>query len=74
MKKFEENLDELKKIVSELESGNASLNESLKQFEKGISLIKDCDGQLREFQKKVSLLVKSSDGRIDIKDFEVDQG
>lgn len=74
MKKFEENLDELKKIVSELETGNASLNESLKQFEKGIRLIKDCDGQLKEFEKKVSLLVKSSDGKIDIKDFEVDQG
>lgn len=74
MNKFEDNLDELKKIVNELESGGVSLDESLRQVEKGIRLIKDCEGQLKEFEKKVSLLVKSSDGKIDIKEFESDQG
>lgn len=73
MKKFEEKLNELKKVVDELETGNVSLNESLKQFEKGIKLIKECTGQLQEFEQKVSLLVENSDGGIDIKEFKVDQ-
>ncbi len=73
MKKFEEKLKELKKIVEQLETGNVSLDESLKQFEKGVRLIKDCTGQLQEFEQKVSLLVENSDGEIDIKEFKVDQ-
>lgn len=73
MKKFEEKLNELKNIVDELETGNVSLDESLKQFEKGIKLIKDCTGQLQEFEQKVSLLVENSDGGTDIKEFKVDQ-
>jgi len=73
MKKFEEKLNELKKVVDELETGNVSLNESLKQFEKGIKLIKECTGQLQEFEQKISLLVENSDGGIDIKEFKVDQ-
>ncbi len=73
MKKFEEKLKELKKIVEQLETGNVSLDESLKQFEKGVRLIKDCTGQLQEFEQKVSLLVENSDGEIDIKEFKTDQ-
>ena len=39
---FEKALKELEKIVRELESGDVSLDESLKKFEKGIELYKGC--------------------------------
>ena len=39
MAKFEESIKELEKIVKALEDGEPSLDESLKSFEKGISLI-----------------------------------
>ena len=73
MQKFEDKLSELKKIVDELETGNISLDESLKQFELGTKLIKDCHKQLEEFQKKISILVENNAGEIEFKDFETDQ-
>ena len=39
---FEETLDKLNKIVSELESGNLSLEESLEKFKEGITLSGEC--------------------------------
>ena len=73
MKNFEEKLNELKKIVDELEAGNISLDESLKQFELGTKLINDCHKQLEEFQKKISILVEDSTGEIVQKEFKTDQ-
>ena len=46
MAKFEESIKELEKIVKTLEEGEPSLDESLKKFEKGISLIKVCQKEL----------------------------
>jgi exodeoxyribonuclease VII, small subunit len=46
MAKFEESIKELEKIVKTLEKGEPSLDESLKKFEKGISLIKVCQKKL----------------------------
>ncbi len=73
MKKFEEKLDGLKKIVGELETGNIPLDESLEQFEAGIELIKDCHAQLEEFKSKVSLLIENSNGSLEFKEFNADR-
>ena len=73
MQKFEDMLTELKKIVDELETGNISLDESLKQFEVGTKLIKDCHKQLEEFQRKISILGENNNGEIELKEFETDQ-
>ena len=73
MQKFEDKLTELKKIVDELETGNVSLDESLKQFEVGTKLIKDCHKELEKFQRKISMLVENSNGEIEFKEFETDQ-
>ena len=45
---FEETLDKLNKIVSELESGNLTLEESLDKFKEGIALSGDCKKKLEE--------------------------
>ena len=73
MKNFEDKLTKLKKIVDDLETGDVSLDESLKQFELGTKLITDCYKQLEEFQKKITVLVENSKGDIEQKEFESDK-
>ncbi len=54
---FEKSIKELEEVVNKLESGDASLSESLELFEKGIKLAKDCNKMLDDAEKKVSVLV-----------------
>jgi len=58
---FEENLDALEQIVQSLEEGTATLDESLKAFEKGIKLSRTCQKELSRAEKKVEVLVKEND-------------
>ncbi len=57
---FEKSLDELEKIVSELEQGDLSLEESLKYFEKGIALTRTCQKALKEAEQKVQILLEEN--------------
>ena len=57
-KKFEDAMKELEDIVKRLESGDLSLEESLKIFEEGIALSRYCFRKLEEADKRVSILVK----------------
>ena len=56
---FENSLLELEKIVRELESGDVSLDESLKRFEQGIELYKKCRQTLESAEKKIKILSDS---------------
>lgn len=56
---FESSLKELEKIVRELESGEVNLDDSLKKFEKGIELYKDCRQTLQSAEKKIKILSDS---------------
>jgi len=53
---FESSLKELEQIVKQLESGEMPLDESLKKFEKGIELYKECRQTLHSAEKKIKLL------------------
>ena len=55
---FEASLDELERVVKELEKGDLSLERSLELFEKGIKLTEQCKKQLEEAETRVELLVK----------------
>ena len=66
-KKFEEAIEDLEKIVERLESGELSLEESLTAFEDGVRLIKICNQKLAEVEKKIELLVKDKDGKLQLK-------
>lgn len=59
---FETALNKLEKIVEELESGDLSLEKSLKKFEEGIGLSKFCSKKLEETEAKISRLVKDAGG------------
>jgi exodeoxyribonuclease VII small subunit len=57
--KFEEALKKLEKIVSDLEAGEMSLEESLAKYEDGIKLSKICARQLEAAKSKVELLMRT---------------
>lgn len=69
-KKFEAALEELEKVVERLESGELSLEESLAAFEDGVRLVKFCNQKLTEVEKKIELLVKDKDGKLQLKPLE----
>jgi exodeoxyribonuclease VII small subunit len=69
-KKFEVALEDLEQVVEQLESGELSLEDSLAAFEKGVGLVKYCNQKLNEAEKKVELLVKDKEGKLQLKPFE----
>lgn len=71
-KSFEEQMEELEKIVSELESGKLNLDESVSKFEDGIKLSKDCSKILEEAERKITILV-NEDGKIEEENFEASE-
>ncbi len=57
---FEKNLEQLEKIVETLEEGTATLDQSLKAFEKGIHLSRTCQEELDKAEKKIEILLKEN--------------
>ena len=60
-KTFEESLNELEKIVAKLESGECSLDESIKLFEEGVKFAGDCRTALKEAQSKILTLTEAEE-------------
>ena len=58
---FNKGLTELEQIVKQMDSADLSLDESLKLFEKGISLTKLCQKALQDAEAKISLLIDDED-------------
>ena len=69
-KRFEEALDELEKAVERLESGELSLEDSLAAFEDGVKLVRYCNQKLTEVEKKIELLVKDKEGKLQLRPLE----
>ncbi len=61
---FETALAELEAIVQRLEQGELPLEESLRQFERGVVLTRSCQKALRQAEQKIQLLAKGSDGEL----------
>jgi exodeoxyribonuclease VII small subunit len=57
--KFEKELERLEGLVQELEGGKLSLDDSLKKFEEGLGLYKQCKTLLNDAEKKVTILSES---------------
>ena len=53
---FEKSIAELESIVMQLEKGDLSLEDSLKQFEKGITLARKCENTLHLAEQKIEML------------------
>jgi exodeoxyribonuclease VII small subunit len=59
---FEVSLQELEKIVRKLEDGDLPLEESLKLFEKGVKLSRECQERLNQAERRIEVLLKDEDG------------
>lgn len=59
---FEKSLEELEALVERMEHGDLTLEESLKDFERGIELTRACQKALAEAEQKVRQLVEKADG------------
>ena len=57
---FEKALENLEEIVSSMENGELTLEDSLKAFEKGIKLTRECQGALRDAEQKVRVLLNEN--------------
>ena len=62
-KSFESQIENLEKIVAELENGELSLDESVSKFEEGIKISKECNKTLEEAEKKITILLQK-DGEL----------
>ena len=59
---FESSLGELEKIVRKLEDGDLSLEESLKLFEDGVRLSRECQERLNAAERRIEILLKDEKG------------
>ncbi|MDO9106742.1 MAG: exodeoxyribonuclease VII small subunit [Methylovulum sp.] len=57
---FEDALAELEQLVNQLEQGDISLEDSLKSFERGVTLTRTCQKALQEAEQKVQILIEKN--------------
>lgn len=69
---FEQSLASLEAIVTKMEAGNLTLEESLKAFEQGITLTRECHAVLAQTEQKVEMLMEA-DGEISKVPFTPDE-
>jgi exodeoxyribonuclease VII small subunit len=67
---FETALAELETIVQRLEQGELSLEESLRQFERGVVLTRSCQKSLRQAEEKIRILARKGDGEVVEQEFD----
>ena len=71
-KSFEESLNEHEKVAQDIEKGDLSLEEAIKQFEKGIKLSKECSEKLDNAEKRINILVQNANGELTEEKFEAE--
>ena len=73
-KTFEQAMKQLEKIVQDLESGDMPLEKAIKTFEEGIRLSKFCSEKLDETEKRITILMQNSDGKVFETPFSAENG
>ncbi|MBX7230584.1 MAG: exodeoxyribonuclease VII small subunit [Bdellovibrionales bacterium] len=69
---FENKLNRLEEIVNKMEGGELPLEESLKIFEEGVKLVRECQVKLNEAEQKVKVLLSvDANGNTETTDFTV---
>ncbi|MEJ2114487.1 MAG: exodeoxyribonuclease VII small subunit [Gammaproteobacteria bacterium] len=69
---FEKSLKQLETLVDKLEKGDLTLEESLRNFEQGVKLTRDCRQALKTVEQKISILSKEDKDWIE-KDLDEDE-
>ena len=58
---FEEQLKKLEHLVAQLETGNLSLEDSIKAYEVGVKIAQNCQMTLKNAEQKVEILTKQGE-------------
>ena len=59
--KFEEKMQMLEEIVNELENDDVNLDESIEKYTKAMTLVKECDSELKTIEEKIAKIVNSDE-------------
>lgn len=69
---FEKSMEELEQLVTNMEQGDLTLEQSLKEFERGVELTRHCQKALQEAEQKVEILLQKS-GDAELQPFNSDE-
>ena len=69
-KNFETSLEELERIVRELEQGELTLEKSLELFEQGVKLSRECKERLTQAERRIEILMRDNQGRAAVRPFD----
>ena len=69
-KTFESSLEELERIVRQLEQGELTLEKSLELFEQGVSLSRECQERLNQAERRIEILMRDNQGRAAVRPFD----
>ena len=61
---FEQSLEQLEKVVQEIECGEVTLEQSIERYEHGMKLIKHCRAILDRAETKIRMLTVDENGRV----------
>jgi exodeoxyribonuclease VII small subunit len=64
-RKFEDELKDLETLVSQIDSGELTLEESIGAFERGVALVKSLNQKLDEVERKVEMLTRDAEGQLE---------
>jgi len=67
---FEVSLNELERIVQQLEDGDLSLEDSLQLFEQGVKLSRECQQRLAQAERRIEVLLKDASGNAVMENLE----
>ena len=65
-------MEELERIVRELEQGELPLEKSLELFEQGVKLSRECQDRLNQAERRIEVLMRDNQGRPTVKPFEAE--
>jgi exodeoxyribonuclease VII small subunit len=57
---YEKKIEELKRIIEKIEDGNTSLDESMRLYEQGAALVKQCETLLTDAEMKITTLSRDA--------------
>ena len=69
-KKFEENIQELEKIINELESGEVDLDTSIEKYTQAMKLVSLCDNKLKSVEEQVNKILTENNT---LEDFSISE-
>ena len=69
-KKFEENIQELEKIINELESGEVDVDASIEKYTQAMKLVSLCDNKLKNVEEQVNKILTENNT---LEDFQVSE-